>query len=122
MFDQTGTVIPLADFLYADVLRPADGRRAARRLPGHPRGRRRAVPPPVVRAGDHRLAALDRRGPPTRCRASWSSRYKTEDEVPQYSVTIRKWNLKAKLPEALFQFTPPDGARRDRGRRPSRDA
>jgi hypothetical protein len=38
--------------------------------------------------------------------------YKTEDEVPQYSVTIRKWNLAAKLPDALFRFTPPDGAKR----------
>ena len=28
--------------------------------------------------------------------------YKTEDEVPQYAVTIRKWNLQAKLPDALF--------------------
>jgi hypothetical protein len=38
--------------------------------------------------------------------------YKTEDEVPQYSVTIRKWNVKADLPEALFRFTPPAGAKR----------
>ena len=42
-------------------VRPLDGGRAAWRLPGHPRGRRRAVPPPVVRAGHHRLAAVDRR-------------------------------------------------------------
>jgi hypothetical protein len=38
--------------------------------------------------------------------------YKTEDEVPQYSVTFRKWNLAATLPDALFRFEPPDGARR----------
>jgi hypothetical protein len=38
--------------------------------------------------------------------------YKTEDEVPQYAVTIRKWNVKATLPDALFRFTPPDGATR----------
>jgi hypothetical protein len=38
--------------------------------------------------------------------------YKTEDEVPQYSVTIRKWNVKADLPEALFRFVPPSGAKR----------
>ncbi len=38
--------------------------------------------------------------------------YKTEDEVPQYSVTIRKWNLQAKLPDAIFAFTPPEGATR----------
>ena len=38
--------------------------------------------------------------------------YKTEDEVPQYSVTIRKWNLQPTLPDALFAFTPPEGATR----------
>jgi hypothetical protein len=38
--------------------------------------------------------------------------YKTEDEVPQYSVTIRKWNLKATLPDDLFRFEPPQGARK----------
>jgi hypothetical protein len=38
--------------------------------------------------------------------------YKTEDEVPQYTVTIRKWNLEAKVPDELFRFEPPAGARR----------
>jgi hypothetical protein len=38
--------------------------------------------------------------------------YKTEDEVPQYAVTISKWNLRAKLPDELFRFTAPDGATR----------
>ena len=38
--------------------------------------------------------------------------YKTEDEVPQYSVTIRKWDLQATLPDAMFTFTPPASARR----------
>ncbi len=38
--------------------------------------------------------------------------YKTEDEVPQYTATIRKWNLEPRLPDALFVFTPPDGAAR----------
>ena len=63
VFDQTGTVVPLADFLYADVYDRLMGEGAARRVPGHPRGGGRAVPPPVVRAGDHRLAAVDRRRP-----------------------------------------------------------
>ena len=27
-------------------------------------------------------------------------------------MTIRKWNLQAKLPDALFAFTPPEGATR----------
>ena len=38
--------------------------------------------------------------------------YKTEDEVPQYSVTIRKWNLVPRLPDQLFVFTPPAGSSR----------
>jgi hypothetical protein len=38
--------------------------------------------------------------------------YKTEDEVPQYAVTIGKWNLNPDLPEELFQFEPPEGAER----------
>ena len=42
--------------------------------------------------------------------------YKTEDEVPQYAVTIRKWNLEAQLPDELFRFEPPEvrGASRSR--------
>jgi hypothetical protein len=32
--------------------------------------------------------------------------------VPQYAVTIRKWNVKAELPDALFRFVPPEGAKR----------
>ena len=38
--------------------------------------------------------------------------YKAEDEVPQYAVTFRKWNLEAKVPDELFRFEPPEGARR----------
>jgi hypothetical protein len=38
--------------------------------------------------------------------------YKTEDEVPQYAVTIGKWNLNPDVPEELFQFEPPEGAER----------
>ena len=38
--------------------------------------------------------------------------YKTEDEVPQYTVTIGNWNLNADVPEELFQFEPPEGASR----------
>jgi hypothetical protein len=36
--------------------------------------------------------------------------YKTEDEVPQYAVTIHKWNLEAKVPDQIFRFTPLEGA------------
>ena len=38
--------------------------------------------------------------------------YKTEDDVPQYEVTIRKWNLAADVPDALFEFEPPPGAKK----------
>jgi hypothetical protein len=38
--------------------------------------------------------------------------YKTEAEVPQYSVTITSWNLSPRLPDSLFAFTPPQGATR----------
>ena len=60
VFEQTGTVIPLADFLYADAYARLmeDVQRGV--YLGDPRGGGRAVPPPVVRAGHHRLAALDR--------------------------------------------------------------
>ena len=32
--------------------------------------------------------------------------------MPQYQVTIRKWNLAAQVPEEMFQFQPPPGARK----------
>jgi hypothetical protein len=38
--------------------------------------------------------------------------YKTEDGVPQYAVTIGKWNLNADVPEELFRFEPPEGTER----------
>jgi hypothetical protein len=38
--------------------------------------------------------------------------YKTEDEVPQYAVTLHKWNLDARVPEPLFHFEPPEGTTR----------
>ena len=38
--------------------------------------------------------------------------YKTEDEVPQYAVTIHKWNLTANVPDQAFRFDPPQGAAR----------
>src|SRR5512134_643127 len=111
VFDQTGTVVPLADFLYADSY--------ARLMADVQRG---------VYLGIHEAA-----GVPChhlsfeQASVDWQLwidagteplprklviTYKTEDEVPQYSVTIRKWNLQAKLPDSLFAFTPPDGATR----------
>jgi hypothetical protein len=111
VFDQTGTVVPLADFLYADSY--------ARLMGDVQRG---------VYLGIHEAAGVPCHhlsfeqatidwqlwidaGPEPLPRKLVIS-YKTEDEVPQYAVTIRKWNLQAKLPDALFAFTPPRGATR----------
>jgi len=111
VFDQTGTVIPLGDFLYADVY--------ARLMGDVQRG---------VYLGIHEAAGvpchhlsfeqatidwqiwIDAGREPLPRKLVIT--YKTEDEVPQYSVTIRKWNLQAKLPDTLFAFTPPEGATR----------
>ena len=111
VFEQTGTVIPLADFLDADSY--------ARLMGDVQRG---------VYLGIHEAAGvpchhlsfeqatidwqiwIDAGSDPLPRKLVIT--YKTEDEVPQYAVTIRKWNLQAKLPDALFQFTPPEGATR----------
>ena len=61
VFAQTGTVVPLADFLYADSYERLMGGVQRGEDPRHRhRGRRRPVSPPGIRAGHHRLAALDR--------------------------------------------------------------
>jgi len=111
VFDQTGTVVPLADFLYAN---------AYDRLM---RDVQRGVYLGIHEAGGvacHHLsfeqATIDWQiwidaGPDPLPRKLVIT-YKTEDEVPQYSVTIRKWNVKADLPDALFRFVPPAGAKR----------
>ena len=111
VFEQTGTVIPLGDFLYADVY--------ARLMGDVQRG---------VYLGIHEAAGvpchhlsfeqatidwqiwIDAGREPLPRKLVIT--YKTEDEVPQYAVTIRKWNLQAKLPDALFAFSPPEGATR----------
>lgn len=111
VFEQTGTVVPLADFLYTDSY--------ARLMEDVQRG---------VYLGIHEAAGvachhlsfeqatidwqiwIDAGTEPLPRKLVIT--YKSEDEVPQYSVTIRKWNVQAKLPDALFRFTPPDGATR----------
>jgi hypothetical protein len=111
VFNQTGTVVPLADFLYANPYE--------RMMPGVQRG---------VYLGVHEAAGvpchhlsfeqatidwqiwIDAGKEPLPRKLVIA--YKTEDEVPQYTVTIRKWNLDARLPDALFAFTPPEGATR----------
>jgi hypothetical protein len=111
VFDKTGTVIPLADFLYADPY--------SRLMDTVQRG---------VYLGIHEAAGVPCHhlsfeqatidwqiwidaGPDPLPRKLVIA-YKTEDEVPQYSVTIRKWNFGAKAPDELFRFTPPKGATR----------
>jgi hypothetical protein len=111
VFEQTGTVVPLADFLYADPY--------ARLMSDVQRG---------VYLGIHEAAGVPCHhlsfeqatidwqiwidaGPDPLPRKLVIA-YKTEDEVPQYAVTIRKWNLQPTLPDTLFAFTPPEGATR----------
>ena len=109
VFEQTGTVVPLADFLYAD---------SYERLMG---GVQRGVYLGIHEAAGvpcHHLAFeqatidwqiwIDAGKEPLPRKLVIT--YKTEDEVPQYTVTIRKWNLMPRLPDALFVFTPPEGA------------
>ena len=111
VFDKTGTVVPLADFLYADPY--------SRLMESVERG---------VYLGIHEAAGvpcyhlsfeqatidwqlwIDAGKEPLPRKLVIA--YKTEDEVPQYAVTIRKWNFEAKVPDELFRFAPPPGAGR----------
>ena len=111
VFDQTGTVIPLGDFLYADVYERLMGDvqrgvylgiHEAAGVPCHHLSFEQATI-------DWQIWIDAGREPLPR---KLVITYKTEDEVPQYSVTIRKWNLQAKLPDTLFAFSPPEGATR----------
>jgi hypothetical protein len=111
VFDKTGTVIPLADFLYADVYD---------RLMGNVQrgvylGIHEAAGVPCYHLSFEQATIdwqiwIDAGRDPLPRKLVIS--YKTEDEVPQYSVTIRKWNVDAKVPETLFRFAPPAGAKR----------
>jgi hypothetical protein len=111
VFEQTGTVVPVADFLYADSY--------ARLMGDVQRGTYLGIHEAAGVPCHHlsfEQATIDwqiwidagREPLPRKLVIA----YKTEDEVPQYAVTIRKWNLQAKLPDALFAFSPPEGARR----------
>jgi hypothetical protein len=110
VFSQTGTVIPLADFLYVDVYERlmADVQRGvylgvheAAGVPCHHLSFEQATI-------DWQLW-IDAGSEPLPRKLVIA--YKAEDEVPQYSVTIRKWNIEAKVPETLFRFAPPEGAK-----------
>jgi len=111
VFDQTGTVVPLADFLYVDVY----DRMMSEVQRGVYLGVHEAAGVPCHHLSFEQ-ATIDWQlwidaGPDPLPRKLVIA-YKTEDDVPQYSVTIRKWNVKADLPEALFRFAPPAGAKR----------
>jgi len=111
VFDQTGTVVPLADFLYADVY----DRMMSQVQRGVYLGIHEAAGVPCHHLSFEQ-ATIDWQvwidaGPDPLPRKLVIA-YKTEDDVPQYSVTIRKWNVKAELPDALFRFVPPEGAKR----------
>jgi hypothetical protein len=111
VFERTGMVIPLADFIYEDVY--------ARLMESVQRG---------VYLGIHDVGAvpchhlsfeqatidwqiwIDAGDAPLPRKLVIA--YKTEDEVPQYAVTIGKWNLNVDVPEELFRFEPPEGAER----------
>ncbi len=111
VFDRTGMVVPLADFIYEDVYQ--------RLMASVQRG----VYLGIHRVGDtdcHHLAfeqetvdwQLWIEVGDTPLPRKLAIAYKTEDEVPQYSVTIEKWNLNADIPAELFEFDPPDGTAR----------
>ena len=111
VFEQTGTVVPLADFLYLDSYERLMG--AVQR--GEYLGVHEAAGVPCHHLAfeqatiDWQLWIEAGQEPLPR---KLVITYKTEDEVPQYTATIRKWNLEPRLPDALFVFTPPDGAAR----------
>ena len=111
VFDRTGTVVPLADFLYADVY--------ARLMESVQRGVYLGLHD-VGGVPCHHLsfeqATIDWQlwidaGPEPLPRKLVIA-YKTEDEVPQYAVTIDKWNLSPKVLDQAFRFDPPAGATR----------
>jgi hypothetical protein len=111
VFEQTGTVIPLADFLYADSYAQLMGSvqrgvylgiHDAAGVPCHHLSFEQATI-------DWQIWIDAGREPLPR---KLVITYKTEQEVPQYAVTIRKWNLQAQLPDELFTFSPPVGSAR----------
>ena len=108
--DRFGMVIPLADFLYSDVY--------DRLMGSVQRGVYLGIHD-VAGTPCHHLSfqqeTIDWQlwidaGPQPLPRKLVIA-YKTEDDVPQYEVTIRKWNLAAEVPDALFRFEPPERAR-----------
>jgi hypothetical protein len=111
VFDKTGTVVPLADFVYADPYARLMG--SVQR--GVYLGIHEAGGVPCYHLAfeqatiDWQLWIDAGKDPLPR---KLVIAYKTEDEVPQYTVTIRKWDFEAKVPDELFRFVPPPRASR----------
>jgi hypothetical protein len=111
IFDKTGTVIPLADFVYADPYSRLMG--SVER--GVYLGIHEAAGVPCYHLSFEQATIdwqlwIDAGEEPLPRKLVIA--YKTEDEVPQYEVTIRKWDFETKVPDELFRFEPPEGARR----------
>ena len=105
VFQQTGTVVPLADFLYADSY----ARLMADVQRGVYLGIHEAAGVPCYHLSFEQATIdwqiwIDAGKEPLPRKLVIT--YKTEDEVPQYLVTIRKWNLQAKLPDVWRQRRP----------------
>ena len=111
VFERTGTVIPLADFLYADPY--------SRMMGDVQRGTYLGLHEAAGVLCHHlsfEQAGIDWQiwidaGPDPLPR-KFVIAYKAEDEVPQYAVTIRAWDFAARAPDSAFVFTPPAGATR----------
>jgi hypothetical protein len=73
--------------------------------------RRRAVPPPELRAGGRRVADLDRLRRAAAA-AQAGDRVLEQAGVPQYQAVFRRWTLDPKVTADQFAFKVPAGARK----------
>jgi len=111
VLEQTGTIIPLADFLYADPYARLMGSvQRAVYLGIHDVGGTLCHHVAFEQANIDWQLWVDAGAQPVPRKLVIT--YKTEDEVPQYSATITKLTVQPTLPDALFRFTPPAGATR----------
>ena len=109
--DEYGVVLPLADLLYSDPY--------AVLLEGVTYGRYLGIHQAAGVACHHLAFSqqtiewqiwIDAGDKPLPRRLAIS--YVQEPGEPQYSATIRRWNLESKAPEGLFTFEAPEGAQK----------
>jgi hypothetical protein len=109
--DEYGVVLPLADLLYADPY--------AVLMAGVTYGRYLGIHQAAGVACHHLAFSqdtiewqiwIDAGDKPLPRKLVIS--YVQEPGEPQYSAVIRRWNLESKVPEGLFTFEAPEGARR----------